>query len=129
MDTTIQKLEKVYSKVNHNNSISEVMKQADKTNTIHESDVRRVSKIGFWISRSKSTYQSDIKECHEDIYNGESYKLCLINHLKSTWVQENEYILQNTENKQVQKMPLENSYSRMDPFGFYKVSRQQNPAP
>ena len=104
MKSTIQKLEKVYSKVDHNNSISEVMMQADKTNAIHESDVRRVSKIGFRSSRSKSTYQNDIKECHKEICNGESYELCLINHLKSTLVQENECILQNTENKSVQKI-------------------------
>ena len=122
MKSTIQKLEKVYSKVDHNNSISEVM---TKTN---ESDVRRVSKIGFRSSRSKLTYQNDIKQCHEDICSGESYKLCLINHLKSKLFQENEYILQNTENKSVQKTPLEKSHSRMDPFGFYKVLRQRNPA-
>ena len=70
------------------------MIQPHKTNTIHESDVRRVSKIGFRPSRSKSTNQNDIKECHEEICNGESYELCLINHLKSTLVLENEYTLQ-----------------------------------
>ena len=128
MKSTIQKLEKAYSKVNHNNSISEVMTQPHKTNTIHESDVRRVSKIGFWPSRSKLIYQNDNKQCHEDICNRESYKLCLINHLKSTLVQENEYTLQNTENKRLQKTPLEKSHSRMDPFGFYNIETTKSNA-
>lgn len=69
------------------------------------------SRITFTPNRSKSTYQKDIERCHEEIRNGESYELCLINHLEAKVI------------------PKESSKTKIDPFSLYKILRKRNPAP
>jgi para-aminobenzoate synthetase len=56
-------------------------------------------------SRSRSTYQANIDQCHGEIRRGESYELCLTNHLETT-VSE-----------------------KKDPWDLYQLLRRRNPAP
>jgi len=78
--------------------------------------------IGFTPSRSKSTYKKDIIQCHEEIRKGESYELCLINHLHAR-VGKNS----TRTSDQISKQTNENNV--LDPFGLYKVLRKHNPSP
>jgi len=59
----------------------------------------------FISSRSKEMYQRDIAQCHEYIRQGESYELCLTNHLETS---------------------IDN---RKDPLTLYQHLRNNNPAP
>ena len=59
--------------------------------------------IHFELSRPKKRYLSDIECCFDEINRGESYEICLTNHLRS------------------QEQP--------DPLTFYRLLRQHNPAP
>ena len=59
--------------------------------------------IKFQLSRSHQTYISDIEKCLEEIYQGQSYQICLTNQIKTK--------------------------IRPDPLEFYRNLRQSNPAP
>ena len=65
----------------------------------------RESNLQFTPNRSRSAYQADIADCHEQIRLGESYELCLTNQLETI-------------------VP-----SSQDQFQLYKILRQQNPSP
>ena len=65
------------------------------------------SELSFRLDRSKTQYEQDIRRCHEEIKNGESYELCLTNQMRST----------------VQAKGSDG------PFGLYKILRRRNPAP
>ncbi len=59
--------------------------------------------IVFELSRPKERYLSDIECCFDKIKRGESYEICLTNHLRSK--------------------------EQPDPLTFYRLLRQHNPAP
>jgi len=63
--------------------------------------------INFHLDRSKAQYEEDIRRCHEEIKNGESYELCLTNQMRSTV----------------------GAKGNDGPFGLYKILRRRNPAP
>ncbi|KAI2511412.1 chorismate binding enzyme [Fragilaria crotonensis] len=65
--------------------------------------------LHFVPNRSRSAYQADIANCHEQIRLGESYELCLTNQLEATVVAP--------------------SSTMLDPFRLYKILRNRNPAP
>jgi len=65
------------------------------------------SEVSFKLDKSKSQYEADIRRCHDEIRNGESYELCLTNQLRSTVT----------------------TGSETEPFGLYKLLRQANPSP
>jgi len=69
--------------------------------------------LKFTPNRSKAQYQRDIARSHKDIKNGESYELCVTNHLEA------EFDLPN--------QPTRASYE--SPFELYKLLRRRNPAP
>jgi para-aminobenzoate synthetase len=62
-------------------------------------------RLAFVPNRSRETYEDNIKECHRQIWLGESYELCLTNQLEAE---------------------VSNSLS---PFELYKILRSRNPAP
>ncbi|EED94438.1 para-aminobenzoate synthase and glutamine amidotransferase, a bifunctional enzyme-like protein [Thalassiosira pseudonana CCMP1335] len=69
--------------------------------------------VNFVPNRSKAQYQMDISRSHEEIRNGESYELCVTNHL------ETELRIPRILSKEVHESPFE----------LYKLLRQRNPAP
>ena len=77
---------------------------ADSTTT---PKTEKISELSFHLDRSKAQYEKDIRRCHEEIKNGESYELCLTNQLRSTVV----------------------AKESDGPFGLYKILRRRNPAP
>ena len=75
--------------------------------TIGNPKTDKKSELSFRLDRSKAQYEQDIRRCHEEIKNGESYELCLTNQIRST----------------VQAKDSDG------PFGLYKILRRRNPAP
>ncbi len=69
------------------------------------------SSLDFSLVRSKEQYTADIKRCHDEIKNGESYELCLTNQFQTTV-----------------SFPRDQSLAT-SPFGLYKILRRKNPAP
>lgn len=63
----------------------------------------RKEPIFFQLSRPKGTYLRDIESCFDEINRGESYEVCLTNHLRTDY--------------------------RPDPFTLYRTLRKNNPAP
>lgn len=59
--------------------------------------------ITFWLSRSYETYLHDIQVCLDEINRGETYEVCLTNHVRTDY--------------------------RPNPINFYRTLRQLNPAP
>ena len=75
--------------------------------TIGDSKTDKKSELSFRLDRSKAQYEQDIRRCHEEIRNGESYELCLTNQIRSTV----------------------HSNDSDGPFGLYNILRRRNPAP
>ncbi len=59
--------------------------------------------VTFYLSRSYQTYKDDIYKCLQEIYEGETYQVCLTNQLHTDVTP--------------------------DPLNFYRILRQINPAP
>ncbi|MEI8307656.1 MAG: aminodeoxychorismate synthase component I [Chloroflexales bacterium] len=59
--------------------------------------------ITFRLARSKKTYLNDIRQCQGYIKDGESYEICLTNHIRADL--------------------------NLDPLALYRTLRQVNPAP
>jgi para-aminobenzoate synthetase len=66
--------------------------------------------LHFVPNRSRSAYQADIANCHEQIRLGESYELCLTNQLEAA-------------------IPTLSDGTPLDPYQLYKILRSRNPAP
>ena len=66
-------------------------------------------RLPFVPNRSRSAYQADIANCHEQIRLGESYELCLTNQLATMVPSGNE--------------------TKLDPYQLYQILRNRNPAP
>ena len=81
----------------------------------------------FTLRRSKTQYEQDIAECHENIRVGESYELCLTNQLEATFPITNDADHNNHNGIHEKENAVDTE--QLNPLELYKILRKRNPAP
>jgi para-aminobenzoate synthetase len=86
-------------------------------------------KIAFIPSRSKSTYNQNFHDCKEFIRQGESYELCLTNHLEAKVYISASSNIRDIDNNNSKRNIRNYRSDSSSPFQLYEILRRRNPSP